>query len=455
MNEKLAGRLLVADDDADILATIRLILKPEGHRIDAAQSPAGVLTCLSTSGPYDAILLDLNYAKGNTNGQEGIDLIGAIRRIDAEVPIMVMTAWGSVGLAVSALRRGARDFIEKPFEPARLKSALASAIELQRAVRRSHILESELAALTTPDKPVLIAESKSMAPVLNLIAKVGPSDANVLITGEPGTGKDVVARLVHSVSSRAAKPLVVVNAGGLADTLFESELFGHVKGAFTDARTDRVGRFELANGGTLFLDEIGNVPMALQTKLLRVLEVGEMERVGSSRTIKVDVRVISATNANLGQEVANNRFREDLLYRLNTVEIRLPPLRERREDIPVLAGHFLRTHAQRYQKSVSGFDEEAMAWLLANSWRGNVREINHIIERAVILASGEVIGMADLAPSDGRMAMPQLEDLTLEQVEEVLIRKALARANGNVTLAAHTLGVSRSALYRRLQSYGI
>ena len=351
MNEKLAGRLLVADDDADILATIRLILKPEGHRIDAAQSPAGVLTCLSTSGPYDAILLDLNYAKGNTNGQEGIDLIGAIRRIDAEVPIMVMTAWGSVGLAVSALRRGARDFIEKPFEPARLKSALASANELQRAVRRSHILESELAALTTPDKPVLIAESKSMAPVLNLIAKVGPSDANVLITGEPGTGKDVVARLVHSVSSRSAKPLVVVNAGGLADTLFESELFGHVKGAFTDARTDRVGRFELANGGTLFLDEIGNVPMALQTKLLRVLEVGEMERVGSSRTIKVDVRVISATNANLGQEVANNRFREDLLYRLNTVEIRLPPLRERREDIPVLAGHFLRTHAQRYRRS--------------------------------------------------------------------------------------------------------
>jgi DNA-binding NtrC family response regulator len=294
-----------------------------------------------------------------------------------------------------------------------------------------------------------------MRPVLDLISRVGPSDANVLITGEPGTGKEVIAKTLFAQSNRAGKPMVTVNAGGLAEGVFESELFGHVKGAYTDAKADRVGRFELADGGTLFLDEIANVPMGLQAKLLRVLETGDMERVGSSRTIRVDVRVISATNADLHAEVANNRFREDLLFRLNTIEIRLPPLRERREDIPLLASHFLKMHAQRYRKPITAFEQPALNALLENRWQGNVRELNHVIERAVLLAQDTQIRMADLALRTGNAVSPRLEEMSLEDVESHLIRKALDRYHGNVSQAASALGLSRSALYRRLQRYGL
>jgi DNA-binding NtrC family response regulator len=294
-----------------------------------------------------------------------------------------------------------------------------------------------------------------MQPVLQMISRVGPSDANVLITGEPGTGKEVVAKTLFAISSRAAKPMVTVNAGGLAEGVFESELFGHVKGAFTDAKTDRVGRFELADGGTLFLDEIANVPMNLQAKMLRVLEVGEMERVGSSRTKRVDVRVISATNALLDAEVQAGHFRQDLLFRLNTIEIHLPPLRERREDIPLLGAHFLATHAQRYRKRIGGFDRAALQLMLEHPWQGNVRELNHVIERAVLMAQDSQIKPADLALRSGREGSPRLEDMSIEEVEAFLIKKALARHNGNVSHAANALGLSRSALYRRLQRYGM
>jgi DNA-binding NtrC family response regulator len=294
-----------------------------------------------------------------------------------------------------------------------------------------------------------------MQPVLQLIARVGPSDANVLVTGEPGTGKEVVARTLHAVSERSSKPLVTVNAGGLAEGVFESELFGHVKGAFTDARTDRVGRFELADTGTLFLDEIANVPPNLQAKLLRVLETGEMERVGSSRTRRVNVRVISATNANLGEEVASGRFREDLLFRLNTIEIHIPALRERKEDIPLLASHFLRVYAQRYRKHLNGFDHPALQALLDNPWQGNVRELNHVIERAVLMATDHTIRLPDLALRSASVGPARLEDMSLEEVEAFLIRKALARYDGNISHAANALGLSRSALYRRLQRYNM
>jgi DNA-binding NtrC family response regulator len=303
--------------------------------------------------------------------------------------------------------------------------------------------------------PTMIAESPAMQPVLQIISRVGPSDANVLITGEPGTGKEVVARTLHGVSMRVSRPMVTVNAGGLAEGLFESELFGHVKGAFTDAKMDRVGRFELAEGGTLFLDEIANVSMNLQSKLLRVLETGEMERVGSSRTRKIDVRIFSATNAKVHEEVAAGRFRQDLLFRLNTIEIHLPPLRERREDIPLLAAHFLRQHAQRYRKSLNGFEPAAMQALLANSWQGNVRELNHVIERAVLMAGDVVIRAGDLALRTATEGSTRIEDMSLEEVESFLIRKALARYSGNVSHAARALGLSRSALYRRLQRYGL
>jgi DNA-binding NtrC family response regulator len=284
---------------------------------------------------------------------------------------------------------------------------------------------------------------------------VGPSDANVLITGEPGTGKEVVAKTLFAISPRSAKPMVTVNAGGLAEGVFESELFGHVKGAFTDAKTDRVGRFELADTGTLFLDEIANVPMNLQAKMLRVLEVGEMERVGSSKTKRVDVRVISATNAHLDEEVSSGRFRQDLLFRLNTIEIHLPPLRERREDIPLLGTHFLAAHAQRYRKRIGGFDRAALQLMLEHPWQGNVRELNHVIERAVLMAQDSQIKPADLALRSGREASPRLEDMSIEEVEAFLIKKALARYSGNVSHAANALGLSRSALYRRLQRYGL
>jgi DNA-binding NtrC family response regulator len=292
-----------------------------------------------------------------------------------------------------------------------------------------------------------------MAPVLEVIERVGPSDANVLIEGENGSGKGVVARALHAVSRRSGKPFVTLNAGGISEGVFESELFGHVRGAFTDARADRVGRFELADGGTLFLDEIGNIPPAQQAKLLRVLETGEFERVGSSRTVRADVRILSATNADLHGAVSAGRFRQDLLFRLNTIEIRVPPLRERREDIPLLARQFLDAHARRYGKRVTGFEASALEVLLSHPWPGNVRELDHAVERAVLMTSGERIRASDLGLRRGGES-PRLEELSLEEVESLLVRKAMDRFGGNVSQAARALGLSRSALYRRLDKYG-
>ncbi|MBV8847489.1 MAG: sigma-54-dependent Fis family transcriptional regulator [Bryobacterales bacterium] len=448
------ARILIADDQQDVVEALRLLLKGEGFDIATAHSPGGIVACLE-SGDFDVVLMDLNYTRDTTSGQEGLDLLARIQQIDGTLPVVVMTAWGSVELAVEAMRRGASDFVQKPWENARLLTIVRTQVELSRALKRSQRLEAENRLLRTGDRPALIAEAPSMQPVLQLIARVGPSDANVLITGEPGAGKEVVARSLYAVSSRASRPMVTVNAGGLAEGVFESELFGHVKGAFTDAKMDRVGRFELADGGTLFLDEIANVPLNLQAKLLRVLETGEMERVGSSKTKRVDVRVISATNANLAEEVANGRFRQDLLFRLNTIEIHLPALRERREDIPVLASHFLQTHAQRYRKHIEGFDPAAMQALLDYPWRGNVRELTHVLERAVLMAQDSLIRSGDLALRPLASGSARLEDMSLEEVEEFLIKKALARYNGNVSHAAAALGLSRSALYRRLERFGL
>lgn len=447
-------RILIADDQPDVLEALRLLLKGEGFLTESALSPAAVLSSIEAR-DFDLILIDLNYTRDTTSGQEGLDLLSKIQSLDAFVPVIVMTAWGSVELAVEAMRRGARDFIQKPWDNPRLLAIVRTQLELSHALAKSRWLEAENRLLRTEGLPVMIAEAPSMQPVLQIIARVGPSDANILITGEPGTGKEVVARTLHAVSSRASKPMVTVNAGGLAEGVFESELFGHVKGAFTDAKTDRVGRFELADSGTLFLDEIANVPMNLQSKLLRVLEIGEMERVGSSKTRKVDVRILSATNARLHEEVSGGRFRQDLLFRLNTVEIHLPPLRERREDIPLLASHFLRQHAQRYRKQISGFDQSAVQMLLNHSWQGNVRELNHVVERAVLMAQDHLIRPVDLAMRSGSEAAPRLEDMSLEDVECFLIKKALARYGSNVSHAAKALGLSRSALYRRLQRYGL
>jgi DNA-binding NtrC family response regulator len=448
------ARILIADDQPDVLEALRMLLKGEGYRPESATSPAAIMQALE-SRDFDVLLMDLNYARDTTSGQEGLDLLTRIQLIDSTLPVVVMTAWGSVEVAVEAMRRGARDFVQKPWDNARLLTILRTQVELGRALRKGQRLEAENRLLRDEGRPKLIAGSPNMKPILDLIGRVGPSDANVLITGEHGTGKEVIAQTLHGISGRSAKPMVTVNAGGLSEGVFESELFGHVKGAFTDAKTDRVGRFELAEGGTLFLDEIANVPLNLQNKLLRVLETGEFERVGSSRTRKADVRILSATNADLSEEVNSGRFRQDLLYRLNTIEIRLPPLRERRADIPLLAQHFLRQHALRYRKYLTGFEDAAMQILLDHPWPGNIRELDHSVERAVLMAQGSIIRAAELGLRGGKEGSPRLEDMSLEEVESFLIKKALARYDGNVSRAAEALGLSRSALYRRLQRFGL
>ena len=449
-----SARILIADDQPDVLEALRLLLKAEGYQIELVSSPAGVLHAIDAR-EFDVVLMDLNYARDTTSGQEGLDLLSRIQALDSTLPVVVMTAWSSVKVAVEAMRRGARDFIQKPWENERLVSILRTQIELSRALRKGLRLEAENRLLRGVERPNLIAESPAMQPVLRLVANVGPSDANVLVTGEPGTGKEIVAQTLHAISARATKPMVTVNAGGLPEGIFESELFGHVRGAFTDAKVDRVGRFELADGSTLFLDEIANITASQQAKLLRVLQTGELERVGSSRTRQVDVRIVSATNADLNAEVVAGRFRADLQFRLNTIEIHLPPLRDRREDIPLLASHFLGRHAQRYRKQLSSFDPAAMQAMLDHPWPGNIRELDHAIERAVLMAQGETVKAADLGLRQSREGAPRLEDMSLEDVEFSLIKKALSRFDGNVSHAAKALGLSRSALYRRLQRFGL
>lgn len=447
-------KILIADDQQDVLEALRLLLKAEGWRIEAAASPAAVMKLIAEQ-EFDVALIDLNYARDTTSGREGLELMTRMTEFDNTLPIVVMTAWGSVDVAVEAMRRGARDFIQKPWENARLISILRTQSELGRALRQGQRLQAENEMLRADGGPALIAGSPAMQPVIEVVQRVAPSDASVLITGENGTGKGVVARALHAASSRSSRPLVTVNVGGLSEGVFESELFGHVKGAFTDAKTDRVGRFELADSGTLFLDEIANVPLSQQPKLLRVLETGEFERVGSSRTRRVDVRIISATNASLHADVEAGNFRRDLFFRLNTIEIHLPPLRERREDLSPLAHYFLRQQARRYRKQMEGFDNDAMKAMWEYPWPGNVRELEHAVERAVLMANGTKIRTGDLGLRGESENIQPLEALSLEEVEGLLIKKALARADGNVSRAAEALGLSRSALYRRLEKYGL
>jgi DNA-binding NtrC family response regulator len=448
------ARVLIADDQADVIEALRLLLKAEGFEIETVSSPAGVLAAIENR-DFDVVLMDLNYTRDTTSGKEGLDLLLRVKELDSSLPIMVMTAWGSIASAVEAMRRGARDYVEKPWDNARLLSALRTQVELGRALRETERLQGENRMLRRAGLPEFIAESRTMQPVLKLMERVGPSEANVLITGEHGTGKEIVAQWLHAASPRAAKTLVTVNAGGLSEGVFESELFGHVKGAFTDAKTDRVGYFELADGGTLFLDEIGNLAAKQQAKLLRVLQTGEFQRVGSSKTRHVDVRVFAATNVDINREVAEGRFREDLLYRLNTVEIHLPPLRERQDDVTGLATHFLRMSSAKYNRKFTGFDREAMQALVEHRWPGNIRELQHTVERSILMAQGQQIRADDLGLRPRVDGAGRLEEMTLNDAEKYLIQKSLGRFQGNVSRAAEALGLSRSALYRRLQEHDI
>jgi len=447
-------RILIADDQVDVLESLRLLLKSEGYQIVSVTSPSAVLASVEQS-DFNSVLMDLNYARDTTSGQEGLDMLARLQALDSSLPVVVMTAWGSVEVAVEAMRRGARDFIQKPWDNARLLAIVRTQVELSRALREGLRLESENRLLRQRSAPMIIANSPAMRAVLDLVHRVAPSDASVLITGEHGSGKEVVARALHDFSNRSGGPLITVNAGGIPEGVFESELFGHVKGAFTDAKADRVGYFELATGGTLFLDEIGNVPLSQQAKLLRAIETREVSRVGSSKAYRVDVRFLAATNADLKGEALAGRFREDLLFRINTIEVRVPPLRDRHEDILPLAHSFLGQFASRYSKGITGFDYAAEQALNSYSWPGNVRELSHAVERAVLLAPDSTIRAADLGLTQPLRGEVRLEEMPLEDVERLLIHKSLERYRGNVSRAAEALGLSRSALYRRMERYGI
>ena len=444
--------ILIADDQRDVLEALELLLRGDTTDIVLATSPSEVVRQVGAR-QFDLVLIDLNYTRDTSSGAEGLTLLEQLQGYDPTLPVVVMTAWASIELVVDAMQKGARDFIQKPWDNARVRATIRNQIELGRALRKSQRLESENALLRADGETPVIAESPGMRRVIEIVQRVGPSDANVLVRGENGTGKGVIARALHASSRRASKALISVNIGGLSDNLFESELFGHVKGAFTDARQDRIGRFELADGGTVFLDEIANIGLPQQAKLLRVIESGEFERVGSSQTRRADVRLISATNAALEQDVQAGRFRQDLLFRLNTVQITIPPLRERREDIPALAAHFLDRFARRYRKNVTGFHSAALRAMLEYSWSGNVRELEHAVERAVLMANSAQITRGDLALETPAQA--SIDEMSIEEVEMLLIRKALARFDGNVSRAAELLGLSRSALYRRMQRYSI
>jgi DNA-binding NtrC family response regulator len=452
---ELTQTILVADDQSDVRDALRLFLKSQGYTTVAVGSPAAAIEAV-TEKRFAAALVDLNYTRDTTSGNEGLTLLSDLKRSDPELPVVVMTAWGSIELAVEAMRRGAGDFIEKPWDNARLTSLLRNQVALGEARRREGRLVAENRLLHEQDTQDFIAASESMRTALALIDRIAPSDTAVLLLGENGTGKGLLARRIHARSLRADASLVQVNMGGLAESVFESEMFGHTRGAFTDAKSDRIGRIELADGGTLFLDEVANLPYAQQPKLLRVLEEGEFERVGSSRTLRSNLRVVSATNADLAQEVEAGRFRKDLLYRLNTVEVHVPPLRARVADILPLAQHFLVRLVARHGRGERRLAPSAQRALENYSWPGNVRELMHVIERSALLCARDVIEVTDL----GLAAAPPAAETptgtqTLTDVECTLIQEALARWQGNILKAAQELGLSRGALYRRMQKFGL
>jgi DNA-binding NtrC family response regulator len=454
-------RILVADDQREVREALRLLFKAEGVDVASVDSPRAALDALKKE-RFDAALIDLNYTRDTTSGAEGLELLREMRKLDAELPVVVMTAWGTIDVAVEAMRLGAGDFIEKPWDNQRLMSVIRNQLALADSRGEAARLKRENEILRGDGEEPFIAESAAMKSVLAQLDRVAPTDANVLILGENGTGKGVVARRLHARSQRAGRPLVKVNMGGIPESVFEAEMFGHVRGAFTDAKSDRIGRFELADGGSLFMDEIANIPLAQQPKLLRVLEDGELERVGSSRTLKVDVRLISATNADLNAEIARGAFRRDLLFRLNTVEIKLPPLRERDEDIALLAGSFLAHFGKRYQREALRFSPGALHALRGYAWPGNVRELSHVIERAVLMQDGDIVDEAalNLKPEathalSGAAALAATGSMTVDEAEERLVRQALEQTGGNIQRAATLLGLSRPSLYRRMEKYGI
>ena len=451
----MTKEILIADDDTDVLTALSLFLERQKFAVTTVNNPAAALKLIEEH-PFDLAILDLNYTLDTTSGVEGLDLIRNIRTRDTDLPIVVMTGWATVDTAVKAMQLGAQDFLEKPWENERLLSIANNLLALAES-RNSHArLSAENKLLKSGLQPTAVWTTKSatMRSVLKVVERVAPTDVNVLISGPNGTGKGLLAQLIHDRSKRSASPLVSVNTSAVPETMFESEMFGHIKGAFTDAAEDRMGRFEIADTGTLFLDEIGNIPLTQQAKLLRVLEAGEFERLGSSRTRRCDVRIVAATNADLEELVERDQFRRDLLYRLNAVQIQMPTLGERIEDIADLARHFLKLHSAKYARP-GEFSPDAITAMQRHTWPGNVRELSHVVERAVLMSDGPIIAVGDLQLLNVRNGKPgPTHDLTLEEAERNLVEQTMLECDGNAREAATKLGLSRSALYRRLEKYG-
>ena len=463
MSDK-TGKILVVDDNEDLLRAARMFLKRHFLQVDIEKNPESIPTLLNNE-QYDVILLDMNFTKDVSSGHEGFYWLERILEIDPSAVVVLITAYGDVQMAVRAIKEGATDFVLKPWENEKLLATVMSAMKLRQSKIEVDNLKSrqkQINADIDTKFQDIIGKSPAMLRMFETIERVASTDANVLILGENGTGKEVVARAIHRNSSRSKEVFINVDLGAVTETLFESELFGHVKGAFTDAKEDRAGRFEIASGGTLFLDEIGNLSLPLQAKLLSVLQSRTVTRVGSNKVRPIDIRLICATNMPIYEMVKENKFRQDLLYRVNTIEIEIPPLRERLDDIPLLANHFLNHYGKKYNKNIRTISEPAIKRMQKYHWPGNVRELEHAIERAVIMSSGTVLKPEDLFFSSGGTAEQEpvdanvmLDQFKLEEVEKILIRKVLKKYDGNITQAAGELGLTRSSLYRRLEKYGL
>ncbi len=460
MAENKQGKILIVDDNEDLLKAAKMHLKRHFAQVDIEKNPEAI-PALMNNEDYDVILLDMNFTKDVSSGSEGYYWLEKILSLDPSAVVVLITAYGDIQMAVKAIKAGATDFVLKPWENEKLLATLFSAMRLRESrdvIENLKIKNHEINQAMNERYSEIIGTSPAMQKIFQTIDRVAKTDANVLILGENGTGKELIARAIHRNSSRQNESFASVDLGSITETLFESELFGHKKGAFTDAKEDRPGRFELANNGTLFLDEIGNLSMPLQAKLLTVLQNRKVSRVGSNKDVPIDIRLICATNMPLYEMVKENRFRQDLLYRINTIEIEIPPLRDRFEDIPLLANHFLKHYAVKYNKTVSRINDGALTRMHKHPWPGNIRELQHAIERAVILSNASVLQPEDFnfTPSAGKEdSQLALEQYNLEEVEKLLIRKVLKKYNGNITQAASELGLTRSSLYRRLEKYGL
>jgi DNA-binding NtrC family response regulator len=458
--EQKSGKILIVDDNEDLLKAAKMHLKRHFSQVDVEKNPEAI-PALMNNDDYDVILLDMNFTKDVSSGSEGYYWLERILQADPSAVVVLITAYGDIQMAVKAIKAGATDFVVKPWENEKLLATLYSAMRLRESrdvIENLKIKNHEINQALNDRYSEIIGQSSAMQKIFQTIDRVAKTDANVLILGENGTGKELIARAIHRNSSRKNENFASVDLGSITETLFESELFGHKKGSFTDAKEDRAGRFEMANHGTLFLDEIGNLSMPLQAKLLTVLQNRKVSRVGSNKDTPIDIRLICATNMPLYDMVKENRFRQDLLYRINTIEIEIPPLRERFEDIPLLANHFLKHYAVKYDKPVTKISEGAMSRMHKHPWPGNIRELQHALERAIILSATNVLQPEDFnfTPSSGKEdGQLSLDQYNLEEVEKLLIRKVLKKYNGNITQAASELGLTRSSLYRRLEKYGL